>query len=372
MHPITSPDGYGKRLVRIADHGRGFSIAMAEAAWRHRLLYAIALTSLTIAMAVGSVTGSMPDFSVLRTYGFYILVAFWIGGCGFAIFRLIWLAAVERNPSPTRAFCASFIQFFGDARRMADGTNAIAALMIFISGFAVLKGAIGIVSPFSWDSALADADRWLHFGHAPHEWLWPVLESPFAVFAINFAYNFWFVTLIATVFTAALARHDSALRHQFFISFMLVWLLGGFFIATGFSSAGPCYFSRIGLGTEYQPLMDALEHVNQTYAIWALSTQDMLWDGFTGASSGNIGISAFPSMHVASALLFAIYASRRSVYAGLLMWCFAAIVMIGSVALGWHYAVDGYAGTLITIAIWKAVGKALGRTSFADEANAVA
>jgi hypothetical protein len=372
MHPITSPPGYGNRLVRIADHGRDFSIVMAEAAWRQRLLYAIALTSLTIAMAVGSVTGNMPDFGVLRTYCFYILVAFWIGGCGFAIFRLIWLAAVERNPSPTRAFCASFGEFFGDARRMADGINAIAALMIFISGFAVLKGAIGIIAPFSWDAALADADRWLHFGRAPHEWLWPVLESPSAVFAINFAYNFWFVALIATMFTAALARNDTALQHQFFISFMLVWLLGGFFIATGFSSAGPCYFSRIGLGAEYQPLMDALEYANQAYPIWALSTQNMLWSGFTGASSGNIGISAFPSMHVASAALFALYATRRSAYAGVIMWCFAAIVMLGSVALGWHYAVDGYAGALITVAIWKAVGKALSGTSCADAADTAA
>jgi hypothetical protein len=372
MHPITSPHGYGKRLVRIADHGRGLSIAMAEAAWQHRLLYAIALTSLTIAMAVGSVTGSMPDFGVLRTFGFYILVAFWIGGCGFAIFRLIWLAAVERNPSPTRAFCASFGQFFGDAARMANGINAIAALMIFISGFSVLKGAIGIIAPFSWDAALADADRWLHFGRAPHEWMWPLLDSPSVVFAFNFAYNFWFVALIATVSTAALALNGNALRHQFFISFMLVWLLGGFFIATGFSSAGPCYFSRIGLGAEYQPLMDALEHANQTYPIWALSTQDMLWSGFTGASSGNIGISAFPSMHVASAVLFAIYASQRSVHAGFVMWCFAAIITLGSVALGWHYAVDGYAGAVITIAIWKAVGKALRGTSFADVANTAA
>ena len=64
--------------------------------------------------------------------------------------------------------------------------------------------------------------------------------------------------------------------------------------------------------------------------------------------------------------------TRRSVYAGVVMWCFAAIVMLGSVALGWHYAVDGYAGALITIAIWKAVGKALSVTSTADEASSIA
>jgi hypothetical protein len=33
--------------------------------------------------------------------------------------------------------------------------------------------------------------------------------------------------------------------------------------------------------------------------------------------------------------------------------------LIGSVALGWHYAIDGYAAILITCALWAIVGWAL-------------
>jgi hypothetical protein len=29
---------------------------------------------------------------------------------------------------------------------------------------------------------------------------------------------------------------------------------------------------------------------------------------------------------------------------------------LGSVALGWHYAVDGYAATLIAILVWRFAG----------------
>jgi membrane-associated phospholipid phosphatase len=87
----------------------------------------------------------------------------------------------------------------------------------------------------------------------------------------------------------------------------------------------------------------------------------MLWSGYIGATKGSIGISAFPSMHVAMAVLFALYATRRSRLVGLLMWAFAAIIMVGSVILGWHYAVDGYASVLISIAIWKACGHFLAR-----------
>ncbi|WP_348626143.1 phosphatase PAP2 family protein [Mesorhizobium sp. LNJC403B00] len=96
--------------------------------------------------------------------------------------------------------------------------------------------------------------------------------------------------------------------------------------------------------------------------------QDIVWSGYIGATPGSLGISAFPSMHVAMAVLFALYATRRSRLAGLLMWAFAAIIMVGSVVLGWHYAVDGYASVLISIAIWKACGYFLGK--FAPEGGA--
>ena len=59
---------------------------------------------------------------------------------------------------------------------------------------------------------------------------------------------------------------------------------------------------------------------------------------------------------VATAMLFAIYASRRWGRIGLVLWAFAATIFVGSIVLGWHYAVDGYAGALFTILTWKSVG----------------
>jgi hypothetical protein len=32
------------------------------------------------------------------------------------------------------------------------------------------------------------------------------------------------------------------------------------------------------------------------------------------------------------------------------------VVQIGSVHLAWHYALDGYAAALLTLAIWRAAG----------------
>ncbi|HET9396791.1 MAG TPA: hypothetical protein VFO36_12100 [Nitrospiraceae bacterium] len=48
----------------------------------------------------------------------------------------------------------------------------------------------------------------------------------------------------------------------------------------------------------------------------------------------------------------------------LAMTLYAIAIMIGSVHLGWHYAIDGYAGAIGSILIWWMVGLCLRRWSY--------
>jgi hypothetical protein len=343
-----------------------FSKILVESFLRHRIIHAVALFTLGLGFAVGARVGNLPDFALLYEYAFYLVVYFWILGCVYAVFRLLQLAFVHRARSPASHLLVSFRQLLADRNRIANGVNGLAAIVIFVSGFSVLKGAIAVLAPFSWDQAIAHFSTKLHFGRASYQWLWWIIESPLAIRLLNFCYNFWFAVLIVTVFSSVVATRDTLLRHQFLLSFMLLWLIGGFFVALIFSSAGPCYFARLGFGDLYQPLMDALQSANSQYPVWALSLQERLWNGYEGLSSGTMGISAFPSIHVASSVLFALYVTRLSPRLGVVLWIFAAIIMLGSVVLGWHYAPDGYAGILISVAIWKVTGVILSRTTIAS------
>jgi hypothetical protein len=69
-----------------------------------------------------------------------------------------------------------------------------------------------------------------------------------------------------------------------------------------------------------------------------------------------VGMSAMPSLHVGLAVLFALvgWAHRRSL--GIVLAIFAALVLIGSVHLAWHYAVDGYVAALVVILLWPMSG----------------
>jgi membrane-associated phospholipid phosphatase len=106
--------------------------------------------------------------------------------------------------------------------------------------------------------------------------------------------------------------------------------------------------------------MTSLHEADSTYSVWALKTQDLLWQKYATREvifAG--GISAMPSMHVAMATLFALVCWRTRRWLGIVMATYAVIIQIGSVHLAWHYAIDGYAGSLGMLLIWWAVGRAL-------------
>ena len=93
--------------------------------------------------------------------------------------------------------------------------------------------------------------------------------------------------------------------------------------------------------------MAYLRRANEIFPVWAIPVQDVLWQGHVGKSAMD-GISAMPSMHNASALLFALAGYQVSRFAGRLL-------SAHSIHLGWHYAVDSYLAWTLTLVIWFAV-----------------
>lgn len=339
-----------------AGAGARWRDAFLASAWRDRVLYAVALLALAIGFALKPITDTRPDYAIVAELGAPVMLLVVLLGSAFVIWRLSWLAFVARSKAPTRDLVAWIAAFFSSGGVAINAVHTFAIFICFAAGFAVMKGAVAVIVPFHWDAALAELDRIMHFGRYPHEWLMPLFGSALALKAINIVYNLWFFVLVASIIVAAAGGRNQPLRHQYLMSFMLVWMIGGFFMAAGYSSAGPCYYERIGLGTLYAPLMDHLHAASAEHLLWALDTQDKLWAGFVGDRPGTAGISAFPSMHVATATLFVLAARRIS---RALYW-FTVVnwlaIMIGSVVLAWHYAVDGYAGALIAVALWRVAG----------------
>ncbi len=69
------------------------------------------------------------------------------------------------------------------------------------------------------------------------------------------------------------------------------------------------------------------------------------------------GITAMPSMHIAITTVVALVLVRTRAWLAVVavpLWLF---MMVASVHLGWHYAIDGYASALGAGAIWYGSGR---------------
>ncbi|HJN76246.1 MAG TPA: phosphatase PAP2 family protein [Myxococcota bacterium] len=254
-------------------------------------------------------------------------------------------------------------------RRLAGFAIVYALLPLFMSTFGSLKVAIPRMVPFEYDRLFHDWDVALH-GGPPFEWLHPT--APLVTVAINVAYNAWIFLFFGILIWQAFSMHRR-LRARFLLSFVLLWILAGTLLATLTSSVGPCFWAELypGEPDPYAGLMAELHMLHEVHHLWAVDVQEQLWAAYERGTVETVaGISAMPSMHVATSVLFALLGWARHRVLGVALGCFAAIILVGSVHLGWHYAVDGYVGAVCGVLVWVFVGLAMRWSGWmADEAE---
>ncbi len=236
-------------------------------------------------------------------------------------------------------------------------------LTFFFWAFAAWKTHI---PPFTMDPALADWDRALHgtdpyrlvaFGY--HPWVTGVLAT--------FYYD-WRYVLLGLVLWQGWTRPGPG-QGRFWLAFVLTWILLGTLLATLVPSAGPAFFQvATGHPGPYGPLMEYLTRVAPP---GVFETQRGLW---AAVANGIVvvggGVSAFPSLHVALPLLGACAAWPRMRWLAWGLLGYAIVLWIGTVHLGWHYAVDGEASALLIYPIWWLSGwLTMGRRAEAIKAD---
>jgi PAP2 superfamily len=227
------------------------------------------------------------------------------------------------------------------------GTLAVPIQITFQS----VKQSIGPVRGFPWDPRLAEIDRFLHGGAAWH-WYAFVFAHPTVLKLIDLFYVFWFLALVGTIVWLCWTPLR-ALRQRALLALLVLWIGVGNVGAWAFASAGPCY--RADRDPDAAALIARLDASDSAHI--ARADQRHVWTAYELDDWEPLGgVSAMPSLHVGLAVLVAIILSR-SRWLGLMMWGFAAIVQVGSVILGWHYAIDGYAGALCAWAAWVIAGR---------------
>jgi membrane-associated phospholipid phosphatase len=205
------------------------------------------------------------------------------------------------------------------------------------------KAMIPLVSPMWADVPLADLDHAL-FGTDPGIVLQPIL-APLATF-FDLIYAQW-AGMLKLSFLALLllppSRNRSIALLSFFLTIGLLGTWGQFLLPSG----GPIFWEWLGHGDRFAGLEPPK---------MVLEAKAYLWSKYIGHTPDFAsGISAFPSIHVASSAWMVIAAYLCMPGARYPFLIFFTLIAIGSVYTGWHYAVDGIAGALGALAcLWLA------------------
>lgn len=188
------------------------------------------------------------------------------------------------------------------------------------------------------DPMLADFERFLLGADA-----WTLLPPAGKVWTA--IYQLWAPTIIFTFCWRAYkddARRDSALLTIFFI-------IGGLGTIGQYAlpSGGPIFYERLGLGDRF-----AAMEVEPIVRI----VSNKLWQAYEGNYiEFATGISAMPSIHVATSVWWAFAINRWWA------WAYPVVIFVGSIQTGWHYALDGVVSVIGSILLFVLARRILAR-----------
>ncbi|WP_117235270.1 phosphatase PAP2 family protein [Vibrio maerlii] len=297
----------------------------------------------------------MDYFGQLLT-GIYITFIFWLS------YKYV-MCFIGGESHPTKKIIGEVTVFVKSGNYFYDVVFRFLVLNLIISNYTYFKKIIPQIIPFSYDEFFYEIDRFLHFGIDPWKITHFLFPNEYFTLFITSLYYLWFVILWLWFVFYVFYSGSERKRNQFIISFVLTWFLLGNIVATFLSSAGPCFFHYVSSNTEaYFGLFSKLEAQSLSLEsqwginLWFLNVQDTLWQQHI--NDGNMlgaGISAMPSMHVSLSVVMALGASQLNRYMGYVMWTYALLIQVGSVHIGWHYAIDGYLSIILTVFIWSLV-----------------
>ncbi|PRY23794.1 PAP2 superfamily protein [Aliiruegeria haliotis] len=232
---------------------------------------------------------------------------------------------------------------------------ALVGTVMFMTAFGLLKVLMPDIVPFYADPALADFDSWLHGGVDP----WRLTHDWAASLPMRWIEPLYFpvwtsLTLFMPAILALLDRDEARVR-RFLLLWAFAWIVVGNVFALGGLSVGPVFYDRLLGGDRFADLTTAIDNGIFTSPLFEI-VQDSLWRFYVdGEQILGSGISAFPSVHVATACVTMLYLCERFPWLAPVGIVYLAAIQFLSVFSGYHYAVDGYFSILAMFAASEAL-----------------
>ncbi len=284
---------------------------------------------------------------IAETVPFFILpVVVWIG----------WMAIVFGRRGVASPLRALKLVAFLNRRRVLCILLLIGLYTVTSRAYRAIKVALPRYADFYADPTFVQLDRAI-FGTDP----WRLTHALFGAggtYWIDRLYILWLPVMLSmfawTVFTS-----DRAFQLRSAFTHFLIWIVFGNLLALLLASAGPCFYEEFYGDPTFRPLMARLEGIGN---LNALPLQAFLLN-VRGDEALGAGISAMPSVHVAMTTLLVLMMHARFGWRWptWLAVAYLGAILVGSVHLAWHYAVDGLLSLVLVPLLWFALGRILPR-----------
>ena len=350
-------------IVALTDKKKFLSLDM-EVLYQNSVL----ITFFVIYIGMGSIFLWSKDLFQYTDFKLYKIIYFLI--VCFLLFAKLLTYLVKNSIREGYRFLKTD-RVFNDLKANWLNANVIIAvtvpfllILVLMSFFGSIKSLIQFINPYYLDQPLVLLDRFIHFGFNPWEITHALFGSVAATVAIDVMYHIWFFPLLIYPLWMVLNYKLGVTRAKFLICYVLTWTILGSVLAVIFSAMGPCFYETIlGSSGVYEPLMSRLHEISEInkgqggYGLHAMKNQAIVLGHFMDNTIAiGSGITAMPSMHVSFAMLLFLSARELNKKAGYLTLIYLFFIQVGSVHLGWHYAVDGYISIILTWILWRLSG----------------
>jgi hypothetical protein len=264
------------------------------------------------------------------------------------LFAFVLMACVIINVRILRgesATCNLFTDY------LAHRLLALLAAFLCMFNFSIFKQTIPLIVPFTWDPILLQIDLALLGGQLLPDWLNTYLPIESLNHYTDHCYASW-VTISGAILLWRALSNDNRQRFHFLIAWLLCWIVLGSVIALLFSSVGPCFYAHF---YDHVPYIISRSYPLQPEG--ALLTDTAKTFLLSGSQQHHyavgLGISAFPSLHVATSVINAHTLAAAHPLLGRLGWLYVGAVSLSAIYLGFHYVIDCVIAIIIAQYIWR-------------------
>ena len=295
--------------------------------------------SAVITAAFGVVTFALLPVTGMVNSPTYSVFFLWLAMTATVVACHIFWQTIKLAASGQASPAATLLARFDRKQAAFVGLGTL-LLALNLTIFCIMKPQLGQLVDFTADPLLADIDHLL-FGADP----WRLIGWFNHPYLSNIYHRGWFLWLAFVIFFL-LNMPKSEEKDRLLVSYVMLWSIFGPLVHLALPAAGPVFYDELGLGNRFVELRQS----GRTDAV-----AKYLWDGYANKVFNPAGgISAMPSLHLAT-MFWSIIAVRNTRWLAFGI-AFTAYIFLGSVAIGWHYAVDGIVGGIGAVGCYALTG----------------